>query len=289
MSDSSEKQTSAEVAHEAEDVRAGLAHTLEQLRENLKPEHVIQEVVSNARFGATSLADGLYDLARKHPLPALMIGAGCAMVLGLGAKAGPGSGTGLHTTRNHVGRAAAIRDGRRDPAWSRPEPLSNTQAQSTQLWSPYRRNARDTADPGQSRVSLSTEDMMDRSMAGLGPKGGNTTSRLSGILHEQPLIVAALGLAVGAAIGAALPATEVEDDFMGGTSSSVKNAAKEAAQSELEGLKAVASRTADNLKQSAADHGLSAENLNGLVKDAGEHAKAAIRDVAPAGGQANPA
>ena len=34
-------------------------------------------------------------------------------------------------------------------------------------------------------------------------------------LHEQPLVLGALGLAAGAAIGAALPATEKEDEWLG--------------------------------------------------------------------------
>jgi hypothetical protein len=44
------------------------------------------------------------------------------------------------------------------------------------------------------------------------------------LLHEQPLMLGAVGLAVGALIGALVPATEHEDRFIGGVrDEAVKN------------------------------------------------------------------
>ncbi len=285
MSSEIHKQTSSEVEHEAEDVRAGLAHTLDQLRDNLKPEHVIVEVVSNAKVGANSLVEGLYALARENPIPALLIGAGCAMVLGVGSGAGLRRRPRLEVLTSGA-RTDRLGAAPASPVRTLPEPES-----SSVLWSPPRKV---TAGPRFRRAALDSslttvKDTMDRSMGTMRRPSSKGMSDLSGAMREQPLIIAALGVAVGAAIGAALPSTDVEDEWMGGTSSSVRQAAQEAAQGEIDELKSVAARTAENLKHSAADHGLSSDNLKGLVRDAGEHARTAMRDVGAASGDTKPA
>ena len=74
MSGDTGRQSSSEVAHEAEDTRAHLASTLEQLRNNLRPENVMEEVVSNARIGASTVADNVAAVAKQYPIPAVLIG-----------------------------------------------------------------------------------------------------------------------------------------------------------------------------------------------------------------------
>jgi hypothetical protein len=51
--------------------------------------------------------------------------------------------------------------------------------------------------------------------------------RMDRMLHEQPLLLGALGIAAGALIGALLPTTEAEDRWLGDArSKAVKNAAQ---------------------------------------------------------------
>ena len=46
--------------------------------------------------------------------------------------------------------------------------------------------------------------------------------RIATLMHEQPIVLGAFGLALGAVIGAALPRTDAEDRVMGATSDQVK-------------------------------------------------------------------
>ncbi len=299
----SERQSSSEVEHEAEDTRAGLASTLDQLRDNLKPQHVMEEVVGNARIGASTLADSIYALAKENPIPAVLIGAGVAMILGLGARsASRGQGSthygpsdrlppprqlrqptlyesakaGLASVADSFGSAAgSAKEAAAGRVNAARDYVADTSSHLSDSIGDLRRQASDTID----NYSATARDTMKNATRNLPRSRKQAASQLSGILEEQPLILAALGVAVGAALGAALPTTETEDQWMGGASSSLRHAAHEAAENELTELKAVASRTADNLKQSASDHGLSADNLNDLVRDVGEHAKTAVHDV----------
>jgi hypothetical protein len=57
-------------------------------------------------------------------------------------------------------------------------------------------------------------------------------------LHEQPLVLGALGLAVGAAIGASLPTTEREDEWLGEAGDRLKDGARRLTREQLERARA---------------------------------------------------
>ena len=102
---------------------------------------------------------------------------------------------------------------------------------------------------------------------------------------QDPLVIAAIGIAVGAAIGAVLPASATENELMGTMSSSARRAAREVAEDEMKHLKDSVSRTVESVKQSAAERGLSSDNLSEAVRAAGEQVKAAAHEAIADAGQ----
>jgi len=74
-------ETTGEIEREAEIARARLARTLDQLRDNLTPQHLADEMLGHARHGASTMLATMSASAAKHPVPALLIGAGCAALL----------------------------------------------------------------------------------------------------------------------------------------------------------------------------------------------------------------
>ena len=266
------RQSSSEVAHEAEDTRAHLASTLEQLRNNLRPENVMEEVVSNARIGASTVADNLAAVAKQYPIPAVLIAAGSALIMRAFAKRSGGGdapgaaaiapGEGARPIAARAVSAPALRPPQlRNPSRFRPAPgrapgddgglvatLSDTYESTT-------------SQAGDAMQNLSRYLPNDRR---------EVKSKLSNLLEEQPLILGAIGLAVGAAIGAALPMTETEDHLMGTTSHRLRDTAADAARHEIDGLRAVAGEAVDNVRHSASD------NLQGFVKDVGDNAKTVV-------------
>ena len=280
-----ERQSSSEVEDEAENARAGLANTLDQLRDNLKPAHVAEEIVSNARLGAATLADGLYGAARQNPIPALLIGLGAAMMLGFGVRSanrtsrpvnyGPADGMTPLRSGPALRTTTPSRDASADRSAAEPQPSVETDAKMSDRAGVVGRSRAETSDHANQR----SRRTMNEFARHIPPSRQPTPRGLSGLLHQQPLALAALGVAAGALIGAALPKTGIEDEWFGDASASLRQAARDAAQDEFGELRAVAGRTADNLRQSATDHGLSADNINGLVRDVGNHAKTAVHEV----------
>lgn len=219
------EQTSAEVAEEAESERAGLVNTLDQLRENLRPENMVDEMFSQAQANSSDFMDKVWSMARANPIPAALIGLGAAMLVSAGQRF------------RKAPRAA-------DATW----PVSDPESYAPD-WNHEREV---TGLPMTTTYSLR-------------PRTG-----LARLLDEQPLILAALGVAVGAAVGSAIPSTDVEAQWMGDASDSVRRNASAMAREQLSQLRTTASQTLDQMKATAAEHGVSTENVSGLVHDLGE-------------------
>ncbi len=289
---SGDRQSSSEVAHEAEDTRANLASTLEQLRNNLRPENVMEEVVFNARIGASTVADSVVGVAKQYPIPSMLIAAGSAMILGLFAKrSGKSDTTGFEALdtesrfRAAEGRSSLASTSTRPPMLRNPSRFPPARGASSSFVGESLASARDAitervatqtdavrlqASQAYDFTSSQAGDAMQTLSRYLPHDRGEVKSKLSTLLDEQPLILGAIGLAIGAAIGAALPMTQTEDNLMGSTAHRLRDNATDAAKHELDGLRAAAGEAVGAVRQSAGD------NLHDFVKDVGDSAKTVV-------------
>lgn len=85
-------------------------------------------------------------------------------------------------------------------------------------------------------VSGSADDLRHRAQAA-GDQASVLKSQVNHLLKEQPLVLAALGIALGAALGAALPSTRKEDQLLGSASDRVTDSLKANAQQARDTLK----------------------------------------------------
>jgi Protein of unknown function (DUF3618) len=96
---------------------------------------------------------------------------------------------------------------------------------------------------------------------------------LTEVMENHPFVVAGIGLLAGAVIAAALPVSEAENRVFGDTSDDLKNRAREAASESVN----VATAAAQSLYQESVsrvqEHGISAESVREIVKDAGDKMK----------------
>lgn len=237
-------QTSAEVAEEAENERAGLVNTLDQLRQNLRPENMVDEMFTQAQANTSDIADRVWGMARANPIPAALIGIGIAMLTSAGQRF-------RRTAPPTAIWPAYGADTERSDAL---HGFEETDASARPLW----------AGEDDDRMGATMD------MHAIRPRTG-----LARLLDEQPLILAALGVAVGAAVGSAIPSTEAEAEWMGDASESVRRNARAMAQEQLSQIRTTASQTLDQMKATAADHGVSADNVSGLVHDLGENVRSA--------------
>ncbi len=277
---------SVDAEADAERARAGLVTTLDQLRENLQPANVVEEVMSSAGLSASALSDQIWETARRNPLPAVMIGAGLAMILGLGGRA-------ISKSQGLASSAAPVQPSQFGSQITRSQrpglaPVSPSLDSASNAVKVQAGHVLDVAN-NQLVGAVSKVASVSRNVVStIKPAGGtmsftrSSDTLLSGItkvIEEQPLVLAAIGIAVGAAIGTAIPQTDAENSLLGESSHSVRDAAQGLVTAQYEQLKSSASKAVDDVKQSVADHGLTSENLSGLVGDVAEKAKSATYEA----------
>ena len=298
--------SSANIQRDAELERAELVNTLGQLRENLRPENMVHEVMANAKVSASDVTDRVWKTARENPIPAALIGIGAAMLMGVGQKL-----SGVASSRVAETKVPSRVAGEPDPYFPRRPSKADTAQRATQTKAQLSRKldlVGKRASTAASQIADSASDLRkqatrkvsgytSKARDGLGSISGEgamsqysrsrdqMTQTLGRLLDEQPLVLAALGIAVGAAIGAAIPTSDTEGQLMGEASGSVRQAARDMAMDQVSQLKRVASQTVEDVKKTAADHGLSTDNISGLVHDVGEHARTAAQQVGSTVGQ----
>lgn len=233
---------SADMAEEVENERAGLVNTLDQLRENLRPENMVDEMFSQAQANTSDAMDRVWQLARANPVPAALIGIGAAMLV-------------------NAGQRFRARSNARQNTWGG----SNVELSDPMIF--------DAAAGDITSVSPTWTNGDQHRMTAMANTAGRPLTGLTRIIDEQPLVLAAIGIAVGAAVGSAIPSTTIESQWMGDASESVRQNANAMARDQIAQIRSTADQTLDQMKAAAAQHGVSSENLSGLVHDLGEHAR----------------
>lgn len=92
-------------------------------------------------------------------------------------------------------------------------------------------------------------------------------SNLTDLFKAQPLALGAIGIAIGAGIAAALPATEIEADYLGETSDTVRKNAAQFAAEQTDRVTTVAEAVVNAVKEEAATQGLTLEGAKAAAGD----------------------
>jgi hypothetical protein len=275
--------TSEQLEREAEKTRARIVESLDELRERMTPGQFVDQAFDFARDGrAGQFVRNLGRQAVENPLPVALIGAGLGWLM-IGGRVSRRDG---HAAVSDV--SGAISGASRDIARTGQDLKDRTAAAAGSMAEGVKETAHDWSGRAQETASdvaerargmassafgqgagayEATADAFGRSASAVSRSASSVGSSVAGnagsiaqFLKDEPLVLAAIGVALGAAIGAALPASETEDRLMGDTSDALKQGAAEAAQEQWEKGKKVAEAAADKAwsgaKQAAEAQGL---------------------------------
>jgi len=202
------------IEREIDATRADMRATLEALERRFSFDRLVDLTVGRVRERGGEFAGNLTDAATRNPLPLLLtsIGVGWMMLANRSGnhesnrnwQSGPGGRRGAddlsHGARNIRDRAAQAADQVAGAVDSTRETVKDAMQSS-------RETLEETAESLRSRASRAAEVTREQT--------GIARERFDRLLHDQPLVLGALGLAAGAIIGALLPATEHEDRLLG--------------------------------------------------------------------------
>jgi hypothetical protein len=191
--------------------RADMRATLEALERRFSFDRLVDLTVGRVRERGGEFAGNLTDAAARNPLPLLLTAVGVGWMM-LASRSGNHernrnrkSGGGRRT--DFRDRAGNIRDRAAQAADQVSGAVDSTRETLKDAMQSSRETFEETAESLRSGASRAAE--VTREQAEI------ARERLDRLLHDQPLVLGALGLAAGAIIGALLPTTEHEDRLLG--------------------------------------------------------------------------
>jgi ElaB/YqjD/DUF883 family membrane-anchored ribosome-binding protein len=222
---------SEQLEREAEQNRARLAATLDELRERVTPGQVLDQLIEYAGNGtAGEIVRNLGQQVRRNPLSVAMVGAGLAWLMMSNRRSdrAPTPPPVDDAERKAAARLATLSDRTTAPS-SVGEATTSAYGRGGEVAADAARRARDDADSAYHTASDAVSvaaHKASHTAAAIGRNTASATRTLADLCHDQPLVLAGLGLALGAALGTALPPTETERRLMGASSDTVKRRAQ---------------------------------------------------------------
>jgi hypothetical protein len=224
--------------------------------------------MNNVSEKGSDFIQDLGDAVRKNPLSAALIGMG---VLWLFAGSRPvervgdfARSSGLDRIPDAAGYAAdaarsTLRSGTDavgEHVASAKDVVKDGVVDALDSATRYGREYADTASEYVTSIPGSSAEIFDA-----------VRSNLTDLFKAQPLALGAIGIAIGAGIAAAFSATEIEADYLGETSDTVRKNAAQFAAEQTDRVTTVAEAVVNAVKEEAATQGLTLEGAKAAAGD----------------------
>ncbi|MBT2339345.1 MULTISPECIES: DUF3618 domain-containing protein [Pseudomonas] len=236
-----EAQKSPEtIEREIDAQRAHISHIVDALGSKFTPGQMLDQALTIAKGNGSAFFTNLGTSVRNNPVPAVLTTVGlCWLMLGqnrppqVGYRVGPdqdsggwseGLSDGLNSAKERLhGTTDSLREGfnhLKDKASHLADDLGSSAHQ-----------AKRSAHQAGERMAHGSHDLGDQ---------------FSRLLKEQPLMMAAAGIALGAMLGAALPTSSTEQRVMGKTSADLADKVKQTAKEGYATMRDTVSKTTEH-------------------------------------------
>ena len=298
------EQTRAGLTTTVEQLKSSVAETASDIRHRISPEAIKAEVseyirtrgenlVSAARQNplqavavAATIAYPVLKIARSVPFPAFLVCAGLFLSGSRGqAATQKASAMAANLSDEVVRRARGVGDqiqGIKERALSAVTPDQADSPRNEGL-----RVADATASPAQDRAARATAAARAAANsvadAGIGAVGSLKTQAFEAsdragkaiiqTIEQNPFLMAGVGLVVGGFVANALPNSELEEEWVGGTSSAAKRQVQAAVSRGIQTAKSAIGEIYDDASRQAEAEGLSQETIVKAAQDIGRRAQ----------------
>jgi hypothetical protein len=199
-----------EILAEIDRTRGEMDRTLSAIEQRLTPGQLVDQGLSYFReSGANEFVQNLGGAAKNNPLPVALVGIGLTWLMALGRQPAQHQGFGAY-------EAESSGPGMREKA------------------SGAMRGISERVGSAKSQIGDRASSQWERARGGI-----------DYMIHEQPLALGAIGIAIGAVLAAAAPRTRKEQELMGEASRSVTEKAKDLGSQQLEKAKETMKQAAE--------------------------------------------
>lgn len=249
----SEKSPEA-IEREIDAQRESIGNIVDALESKFTPGQMFDQAMGMMQNNGTTFLTNLGTSVRNNPVPAVVTSVGLLWLMMSQNRppaarhvyrTGPdqdkmgqwadGQSDGVDTARDRLHQTADSLKGGYQSVKGKASHLADNLSSATDSLS---HTAHDVSD----RISHTAHDVSDRVAQSTRQMG----DQFNQLLRDQPLVVAAAGIALGALLGAALPSTRTEQRYMGKTSADIADKVKQQAREGLEAVRDTVTKTTDH-------------------------------------------
>ncbi|MFJ3367956.1 DUF3618 domain-containing protein [Pseudomonas sp. NPDC086251] len=239
-----ESQKSPEaIEREIDAQRASIGNIVDALESKFTPGQVFDQALGFMQSNGTIFLTNLGTSVRNNPVPAVVTSVGLLwLMMSQNRPPAPRPGYRVGPDQNKVGEWA---DGLADGIDSARDHLHHTTDSLKEGYQTVKGKAANLTDnlgTATDNISHAVHDASDR----LVRSSQMMTNQFSHLLKEQPLMVAAAGIALGAMLGAALPSTATEQRYLGKTSAGLADKVKQQAREGFEAVRDTVTKTTEH-------------------------------------------
>lgn len=246
--------------HEIDQQRANISSIVDALESKLTPGQLFDQALAYTKGNGGEFFQNLGTTVKNNPIPTVLASLSLAwLAMNQNRPIAPPR---VHTGPSLMDRASAAAGkvgqavdsakeqlrGAADTVTSRASSVADSVTARTSAVKDKAGNWRDGASDrladGSERLGRNAHDLTNQARE----TGAQAKGQFEHMLREQPLVLAAIGLALGAAVGAALPSTRHEDRLLGKTSDRLTDQAKAKAREVKENVTAQASAVVDEAR-----------------------------------------
>lgn len=210
----------ARLEREIDQQRADINHIVDALENKLSPGQLFDRMVHFGKGNGREFALNVGNAVKANPVPALLASVGLLWLYASRNEPAPTPGIDRGGWRGaDSGDGQGMVDRARELGADVSDTVSGTWNQASSRVADAASRMADTAHGARDTLL----QQKDRAVQGY-----------NHLLHDNPLALGAIGIAVGALLGAALPATEPENRLMGKASDQLADQAREAVHSGTE-------------------------------------------------------
>jgi ElaB/YqjD/DUF883 family membrane-anchored ribosome-binding protein len=235
-----------DILAEIDRTRHEMDSTLSAIEHRLTPGQLVDQGVDYLRqSGANEFVQNLGSQVKYNPLPVSLVGIGLAWLMAASKRQPDYDSAYGASSYGRLGeRAGEMKDKVSQGVQSMRDRASGTAESASAKLGEMRE-----------RASSATQSAKER-ITSIGSSARARMERARGsadyMMHEQPLALGAIGLAVGAFFAAMAPRTREEDELMGGARDRLMDQAKEMGSEKLEQAKEAGKEKLEQAKQATA-------------------------------------
>lgn len=241
--DSDSQKSPETLEREIDAQRSNIGNIVEALEGKFSPGQLLDQALSYTKGTGGEFFTNLGNTVKANPLPTVLTSVGLLWLMaGQNRRApAPGGASSLHNMSERIG----------DMAHSVTDTFSNAKTRIEDTAQRMKDKAGHVSDDVTHKLSATGERLNRGShdaRDSLNEQSRRAQSSLSHLLHEQPLALAAVGIALGAALGAALPSTQRENQVLGQSSDKLTDKVKQTATQGYEKVAQHAKGAAEDAK-----------------------------------------